>query len=149
MCFCLSGRMVNWWTNRSFLFHRLYPVFLRQGSDCVLDFLYVISFFDRVTVLNTLLTFSPSPSKILFLLLGFFLSFFLLLFLNHTAWFLALQCAHRPFLFPVVLYRTYSTVPISSRVAFGLCSPHPLWFFSLMDSLSTHRRPHATPALFR
>lgn len=148
MCFCLSGCMVNWWTNRSplaFSFIALYPVFLRQGSDCLVDFLYVIFFFwlsDRVEYSLNLFAFSLKD--LLVLLLGF-----VFFFCNHAAWFLALQCAHQSFLFLVVLYLTYSTVPISLCVAFGLCSPHPLWFFSLMDSLSTHRRPHATPASSR
>lgn len=149
MCFCLSGCMVNWWTNRSplaFSFTALYPVFLRQGSDCLVDFLYVIFFWPSDGVEYSLNLFTFSLKELLFLLLGFF-SFFL--FCNHTAWLLALQCAHQPFLLPVVLYLTYSTVPISLCLAFGLCSPHPLWFFSLMDSLSTHRQPHATPASFR
>lgn len=147
MCFCLSGCMVNWWTNRSplaFSFTALYPVFLRQDSDCLVDFLYVIFFWLSEGFEYSRNLFSFSLKGLLFLLLGFF--FFSC---NRTACFFALQCAHQAFRFPVGLYLTYSTVPISLWVAFGLCSPHPLWSFSLMDSLSTHRRPHATPASFR
>lgn len=51
--------------------------------------------------------------------------------------------------FPLLSFSFSSHFPpflISSCVVFGLCSPHPLWSSSLMDSPSTHRQPHATPA---
>lgn len=48
--------------------------------------------------------------------------------------------------FPFPLSSAFSHLPlfpVSSRVVFGLCSPHPQWFSSHMDSLSIHRQPHA------
>lgn len=74
MCFCLSGYMVNWWTNRSplaFSFTALYPVFFRQDGNCLVDFLCIV-FFDSVTgVEYSLNLFAVSLSDLLFLLFGF------------------------------------------------------------------------------
>lgn len=74
MCFCLSGCMVNWWTNRSplaFSFTALYPVFFRQDGNCLVDFLYIV-FFNWVTgVEYSLNLFAVSLSDLLFLLFGF------------------------------------------------------------------------------
>lgn len=81
MCFCLSGCMVNWWTNRSplaFSFTALYPVFLRQGSNCLLDSLYAFCFWLNDRVEYGLNLFAFSLNNFLFLLLGFFF------FRNHT-----------------------------------------------------------------
>lgn len=65
---------------------------------------------------------------LLYLLLVFFFSW------NHTAWLLALQCAHQPFLLPLVLYLTYSTLPSS------LCG-----FWDMLSSPTVILQPYGLP----
>lgn len=142
MCFCLSDSMIDWWTHRSslaFSFSALDPVFSGQDVCCFVDFL-------TLTIsasLNWVLTFFfPHPfGSSDFLLLGFFL------LLPPQPDCLPLVCAYQLFPFPPICSPIFHrSLSLSLCVVFGLCSPHLLWFSSLMDSLSTHRQPHATPA---
>lgn len=120
-----------------------------------LSTLYILSIQDRTLVVlwsfsscfvwliykvNRVLSVSPhSPSWIFcFLLLGFFS-------LQTDC---LLSCVYiNPSYSPLLSFSSHlPPFPVSLCVVFGLCYPHPLWFSSLMDCLSTHRQPHAIPA---
>lgn len=145
MCFCLSGYMIDWWTHRrslAFSFIALYPVFPGQDTACFVDFLWVF-FSDISERLSSALTFSPlTLLDLLGSPFGDFFFFFPSLIACSPVCISTLPFPLLSFSFssPLLLF------PVSLWVFFGLCSPHPQWFSSLMDSLSTHRQPHATPA---
>lgn len=129
MCFCLSGCMVNWWTNRSplaFSFTALYPVFLRQGSDCFVDFLHVIFFWLSDGVESSLNLFSFSLKDLLFLQLGLFFLVITRLGFLHCSVHINLSCS---------LWSSTSHIPLCRSLFEWLlgyallthCDPPALW----------------------